>query len=156
MTFCFIQCRQNDVRANDVSGKRRSTDRGFIKMMFGWTTIRKNVRHYEVSLIRRFDHVKIRSIELRKFRQNNDSAKLLFGKTTIRWNNVSGKWCGPIVRQLIENSQFHTRYCVLMNAAFSIEIGRKVPYAAREESRLQEVYSRRWKLLTFLLSSIIY
>ena len=85
--------------------KRRLAERRFVKMTFGWTTIRKMtfgwttirenvVRHYEVSLIRRFGHVTIWSND---FRQNNLSAKLHFGETTIRWNDVSGKWCGPIM-----------------------------------------------------------
>ena len=67
-------------------------------MTLSWTTTRKNVvRHYEVSLIRRFGHVTIRSNDFRQFffRQNNDSAKLHSGKMTIRSNDISRKWCGP-------------------------------------------------------------
>ena len=37
----LFSVRQNDVRANDVSGKR-SAERRFVKMTFGWTTIREN------------------------------------------------------------------------------------------------------------------
>ena len=52
-------------------------------MTFGWTTIRKNVvRYYEVSLIRRFSHVTIRSNDFRQF---------FFGKTTIRHNCITAK-----------------------------------------------------------------
>ena len=65
---------KNDVQLNDDSEKQRSAERRFGKMTFGWTTIRKNVvQHYEVSLIRRFGHVKIRSNDFRPF---------FFGKTT--------------------------------------------------------------------------
>ena len=107
MTFCFIQFRQNDVRANDVSRKRRSAERHFVKMTFGWqrfgkmtfgwTTIRKIVvRHYEVSLIRRFGHVMIRSNNFRQFFfgkitlwQNCISAKRRFHEMTFRVNDVT-------------------------------------------------------------------
>ena len=94
-------------------------------MTFGWKTIRKNVvRHYEVSLIRRFGHVTILSNDFRKFfiRQNNDSAKLHFGKTTIRWNSVSGKWCGPIIflHQQFNISIIFIRYFTFMDIAFYI------------------------------------
>ena len=114
MTFGQMMFRENDIRLNDDSLKWRSAEGRFGKMTFGWTTIGKNVvRHYEVWLIRWFGHLTIRSNNFRRFffdksmillffRQNNDSAKFHFGKTTIRWNDVSGKWCGPKsrVRQL--------------------------------------------------------
>ena len=107
MTFCFILFWQNDIRANDVSGKRRSAERRFVKMTFGWTMIRENdVRlnnnsekcrsalwSFTNSTIRPCnDSVKWLSEIF--FRQNNDSAKLHFGETTIWWNDVSEKWCG--------------------------------------------------------------
>ena len=73
-TFGWTTIRKNDVQLNDDSEKQRSAERRFGKMTFGWTTIRKNVvQHYEVSLIRRFGHVKIRSNDFRPF---------FFGKTT--------------------------------------------------------------------------
>ena len=67
-------------------------------MTFVWTTIRENdvrlnnnsenvIRHYEVSLIRRFGYVTMRSNDFRQFffgkiafRQNDDSMKWRFGK----------------------------------------------------------------------------
>ena len=66
-----------------------SAERRFGNMTFGSTTIRENdVRHYEVSLIRRFGHVMI---------QSNDFRQFFFGKTTIHKNDVwlndnSEKW----------------------------------------------------------------
>ena len=109
MTFCFIQFRQNDVRANDVTGKRRSTERRFVKMTFGWTTIRENdVRlnndsekclsalwSFANSTIRPCDD-SVKWLSAIFFRQNNDLVKLHFGKMTNRWNDVSGKWYGPL------------------------------------------------------------
>ena len=47
------------------------------------------------------------------FRPNNDSAKLHFGKTTIRWNDVSGKWCGPhsvIWKWILEYSSWSSNF----------------------------------------------
>ena len=98
MTFCFIQFRQNNVRTNDVSGKRRSAERRFVKMTFGWTTIRKNVvRHYEVWLIRRFGQMTFGNFFSAKqrfgkisFRQNDDSMKWRFGK--IMWPHHLRLW----------------------------------------------------------------
>ena len=81
MTFCFIQFRQNDVRANDVPGKRRSA-----LLSFANSTIRPC--DYSVKWLSAMFF----------FQQNNDSAKLYFGKTTIRWNDVSGRCCGPVDR----------------------------------------------------------
>ena len=84
--FCFIQFWENDFRANDVSGKRRSAERRFVKTTFGWTKMQENdVRRYEVSLIRRFGHVTIRWNDFRQF--------FYFGKTTIRQNDDSTKRC---------------------------------------------------------------
>ena len=108
MTFCFIQFRQNDVRANDASGKRRSAERRFVKMKFGWLTIRENAVRLNNdsdkcrsgwwssanSTIRPCDD-SVKWLLAIFFRQNNDSAKLHFGKTTIQWNDVTGKFCGP-------------------------------------------------------------
>ena len=85
----LFSVRQNDVRANYILGKRRSAERRFGKMTFGSTTIRKTVvRHYEVSLIRRFGHVTLRSND---FRQFFVSAKQRFGKIAFRQNDDSTK-----------------------------------------------------------------
>ena len=76
--------------------------------MFGWTTIRKNdvqlnndpekyrseLWSFGNSTIWPCDD-SIKWLSAIFFRQN-DSAKLHYGKTTIRWNDVSGKWCGPV------------------------------------------------------------
>ena len=89
----LFNVRQNDIRANDISGKRRSAERWSVKMTFGWTTIREN----DVRLNN--DSKKCRST-LWSFanwtiRSHVDSVKWLsaifcFCKTTIRWNDVSG------------------------------------------------------------------
>ena len=76
-------------------------------MMFDSTTIRENDvalnnnSEKSRSVLRSFVNSTIRSNDFRQFfffRQNNDSEKLHFGETTIRWNNVSEKWCGPVDR----------------------------------------------------------
>ena len=91
MTFGCIQFRENNVRANDILGKWRSAIRRFGKIAFGSTTIRKNVvRRCQISVIRRFGYVTVLS--------NYDRWCFIFGETMIRWNNVSGKWCGPMPR----------------------------------------------------------
>ena len=75
--------RWNDVLFHTISAKWRSAKWCFGKKTFGWTTIRKNVvQLYEVSLIRRFGHVTIRSNYFRQF---------FFGKTTIRQNCISAE-----------------------------------------------------------------
>ena len=96
---------QNDVRANDVSGKNdvqlnddsgklRSAERRFGKTKFGWTTIRKNgiqlnndsekcrsaLWSFANSQIRPCDD-SVKWLSAIFFRQNNDSAKFQF---TIR------------------------------------------------------------------------
>ena len=104
----FRQCRENDVRANDISGKWRSAERWFVKMTFGWTTIRENdVRlnndsekcrsalwSFANSTIRPCDDsVKwLSAIFVGKTTiwQSCVSAKLHFGKMMIPWNDVSG------------------------------------------------------------------
>ena len=50
----------------------------------------------------------------------------------------------------LKNNQFRTRLCTHTNVAYLTEIGRKVLYAAREESRI------RLLLLTFLSRRLIY
>ena len=94
MTFCFIQFGQNDVRANDVSGKRRSAERRFVKMTFGWTTIRKN----DVWLNNDSDKCRsvLWSVTNSTIRPCDNSIKWLLanffsGKTTIRQNCISEK-----------------------------------------------------------------
>ena len=68
----------------ESSFSRMSFFRIVRKMTFGWTMIRKNVvRHYKVSLIRRFGHMTIRSNDFRQF--------FFFGKTTIRQKRISVK-----------------------------------------------------------------
>ena len=119
----LFSIRQNDIRANDLSKKRRSAERRFVKMTFGWTTIRKNVvRHYEVSLIRRFGHVTFGQMTFGNFlfRQNNDSAKLDFGKTKIRWNDISAKWCNPVnsLFNIIFLIQIHHIHLILQGLIF--------------------------------------
>ena len=102
------QSRQNDVGANDVSGKRRSAEQRFVKMIFGWTIIRENdvwlnndsekcrsaLWSFANSTIWPCDD-SVKWLSAIFFRQNNDSAKLHFRKTTIRWNDVSGRSWGP-------------------------------------------------------------
>ena len=64
------------------------------------------VRHYELSVIRRFSYVTIRSNYVRWcffFRRDNDSVKWRFGKTTIRSNDVSAKSCGPDCVEYFKN-----------------------------------------------------
>ena len=99
MTFGQKIFRENDVLLNVDSWKWHSAIQRFGKVTFGWTTIRKNViRHYKVSVIPQFGYVTIRSNYVRWcffFRRNNDSVIWRFGKTTIRWTDVSVKWGDP-------------------------------------------------------------
>ena len=88
MTFCFIQFRLNDVRANAVSGKRRSAERRDVKMTLGWTTIpEKDVRLNN-------DSEKCRSA-LWSFpnstNRSTDFQQFFFGKTTILTKCISAK-----------------------------------------------------------------
>ena len=62
----LFSIRQNDIRANDVSEKRRSAEQRFGKMTFVWTTIRENgwgskfgmtkCRTADISKIRNFEY----------------------------------------------------------------------------------------------------
>ena len=88
----LFSVRQNDIRANDVSGKRRSAERRFIKMTFGWTTIHKN----DVRLNNDSDKCRsaLWSFANSTIRPRDDSVKWLsaifgFGKITIRRNWIS-------------------------------------------------------------------
>ena len=83
MTFCFIQFRQNDVRANDVSGKRRSAEWRVVKMTFGIV----NLREIDDSAKWRFGQMTFGNFFSPKqrfgeiaFLQNDDSMKWRFGK----------------------------------------------------------------------------
>ena len=83
----LFSVRPNNIRANDVSGKRRSAEGRFGKMTFGWTTIRKRVvRHYEVSLIRRFGQMTFGKITIQ---QSWISAKRWFDEMTFQENHVA-------------------------------------------------------------------
>ena len=129
MTFCFIQFRQNDVRANDVTEKRRSAERRYVKMTFGWTTIQKNdVRpnsdsekcrsalwSFANSTIRPCDD-SVKWLSAIFFWPNNNSTKFNFGQTTIRWNDVSGKWCGLCIL----NNQKHNPFIKSMKHNFVV------------------------------------
>ena len=53
---------------------------------------------------------------------------------------MRGRVLSVIVRQLIKNSRCRTRNCTQTNATSSTEIGRKVLYAAREESQFYLVW----------------
>ena len=80
MTFGQMMFQENNVRL----------ERRFGKMTVGWTTIRKNVvRHYEFSLLRRFEHEKLWSND---FQQFFVSAKQRFGKIAFWQNDDSTKW----------------------------------------------------------------
>ena len=116
MAFGSVQFRENDVRANNISGKWRSSERRFVKMTFGYTAIpENNVRlnndseKYHSALwssgnstIRLADDsVKLRSV-IFFFLRDNNLVKWRFGKIAIRWNDVSGKWCGPEKSRICE------------------------------------------------------
>ena len=91
MTFGQMMFRENDIRLNDDSWKWRLAERWFRKMAFGGTTIRKNVvRDYEVSLIRRYGHVTIRSNDFRQFFFGKIA--FWFDEMTFRENDVSPDW----------------------------------------------------------------
>ena len=124
MTFGSIQFRENDVRANNTSWKWRSAERWFMKMTFGYTTIRENnvrlnndaetcrsalwslgnstirlcddlIELRSVTFFRR-DNNSVKLLSVIFFRYDNDSVKWRCGITTIRWNDVLGKWCGSL------------------------------------------------------------
>ena len=87
------------------AGKRRSAERRFGKVTFGWTTIRKNVvRHYEVSLIRRFFPKDFRKFFFRKttIRLNCNSAKRRFDGMTVRENDVAPTWGAPRLAEQLQ------------------------------------------------------
>ena len=104
----LFSVRWNDVLFHTISAKWRSSKWCFGKTTFGWMTSRKNdVRlnndsgkcrsalwTFAKSTIRPSDD-SVKWLSAIFFRQNNDSVKLRFCKTTIQWNDVSGKWCGP-------------------------------------------------------------
>ena len=90
----LFSVRKNDIRVNDVSGKRRSAERRFVKMTFGWKAIREN----DVRLNN--DSEKCRSALWNSanstIRPCDDSVQWLlaifrFGKITIRQNWISAK-----------------------------------------------------------------
>ena len=99
--------RWNEVLLHTISAKWRSGKWCFGKTMFGWTTIRENdVRlnddseksrsafwSFANSTIQPYED-SVKWLSAIFFRQNNHSVKSHFDKTTIRWNDVSGKWCG--------------------------------------------------------------
>ena len=106
ISFHFIQYRQNDVRANYVSGKQFSAERRFVKMTFGWMTIRDNdIRLNDDSekfrsILWSFANCTIRPcddsdkwlsaiFDVKTVRQNCISAKRRFDEMTVRENDMA-------------------------------------------------------------------